>query len=280
MAVVINGSGAATQNLTQITFTPGVGGSYGGRYEGRAADVLTQMYALISAGYHVSYEQDSSPLARVTFDSPTNNSGGPPTNPNTDYTDNFQIFRNSVGKELLMSDHPFLGNLSAYNLSALKKLIQNPLEATYAAGDDMPLQFNGSGVDPDSANYLFQLFLSGVKTIEVKQPVLRVTRVTNPLYDTPFDVSTVDTLFLTASMISDSGVPANFAVPLVSLANQIASRTTLTPGGIALRSDDLTLSFGWLKDSITCETQGTSKIQYVLEYKFGLWDASMYGFPS
>lgn len=272
---IINGTGAATRNLTQITFTPGIGGTSAGRYEGRAADVLAQMQILIAGGFHVQYEQDSSPLAKLTFDTPTNSSGGTPTSPNVDYTDNFQIFRNTVQKELLMSDHPFVSSLSAPNLKALKKLFQNPLLATYNSGT-IPDQFTGTPPDPDRADYLFQMFMAGVKSVEVKQPILRITRITNPLYDAPFDTSLVDKVLTTATMINDSGVSSNFAVPLLAYANQVASRTTVS-GGYALRSDDLLLYFGWLKDGITCETLGTKRNQYVVEYKFGLWDFATYG---
>jgi hypothetical protein len=55
----------------------------------------------------------------------------------------------------------------------------------------------------------------------------------------------------------------------------------ICPGsGYAVRADSILLKFGWLKDCPTSETVGTSKNQYVLEYKFGLWDTEVYDFAS
>jgi hypothetical protein len=275
----INGSGAATQNRTNISFTPRIGGEYGGRFEGPAAAVLTQMNTLIALGYAVQYEQDQSPIASCTFTTTTGN-GTTPTDPNLDYTDNFQISRNTVQKEILMSDHPLVAGLTAANMKTLKRLMQNPSEATYASGN-IADQWTGTSDQKAVGQYLFDLFQSGVRSIEVKQPVLRVTRVTNPLYDAPFDLTYVDRFLTTSRMISDSGVPSNFAVPLAALASALMRQHTFTtPGDVTsyvVRNDVLTLKFGWLKDVITNETLGTSKNQYILEYSFGLYDTLLKG---
>lgn len=285
----INGTGAATQNRETITFTPGVGGEYGGRYEGRAADVKTMMDTLIQAGYRVTFEQDSSPIATCTFSSPNNSAspGTPPTSPNLDYTDNFQVIRNTSQKELLMSDHPLLAGLSATNLSELTKIIKGEEKPALVASTYLSANITGtktfSGGSPTTsaakAEYLLDMWLSGVTSVEVKQPILRVTRVTNPLYDAPFNLIYVDRVLTTNTMIADSGVPSNFAIGLIQLADACARRTGLNVSGYATRPDYLGLKFGWLKDAPTSETLGTSRNQYVLEYKFGLYDVETYGDP-
>jgi len=275
VAPTINGSSAAVQNLETLSYTPNTGGTYGGRYEGAKAAVLAKFYVLMAAGWHVTYECDASPVARVTFDTPTGAGGTVPTTPNADYTDNFQISRNTVQKELLASDHPMIANVGKHNLLMLKKLFANPGLATYVEPSTIPVQFINAGVDQNCANYLFQMFQSGVKSVEVKQPILRVTRITNPLYDAPFNMSRLDRVLSTATMIADSGVPSNFAVDLYNLADRLSQRTAMT-GIFATRTDELKLVFGWLKDTVTMETMGTSRNQYVMEYKFGLWDFSIY----
>jgi len=274
MAETINGSGAAVQNRESISFTPNVGGDYGGRYEGPKAAVKAKMDVLIAAGYACKYECDQSPVATLEFSTPSNSGSptDPPTNPNADYTDNFQVLRNTVQKELLMSDHPMVAVLTADNLSELKAFIAAP--DTWEDG----LGFSpGSAPSVAAAEYLFALFQSGARSIEVKQPILRVTRVTNPNYDAPFDVSNTDKILSTARMISDSGVPSNFAVPLLDLANALMARIPVDGDGFADRTDALALKFGWLKDVNTAETLGTSRNQYVIEYKFGLWDVELFG---
>lgn len=283
----INGSNAAVQNREVITFTPNVGGEYGGKYEGPYLKVKEKMQELIQAGFAVQYECDQSPVATLTFKTPSNGSGNAPVTPNADYVDNFQVLRNTTQKELLSSEHPLLAGLSIENLQQLKSLINNPDPITYDAYR-VSTKITGvrtvSGHSPTSsatkAQYLLDLWLSGVRSVEVKQPVLRVTRVTNPLYDVPFDLTYVDRILTTPTMISDSGVPSNFAIGLVELANALSARTTLVSGDTyAFREDYVASKFGWLKDAITSETVGTTKNQYVLEYKFGLYDVATYGEP-
>lgn len=266
----INGSALATLNRQIVSFTPFQGGEYGGRFEGPLSAIVSTYNLLRSRGYEVHLESDSSPIATCVFRSAflSSNPGDSATNPNLDYTDTWEIVRNTVQKELLMSDHPSVAALNAQNLLELKQYMQAP--DTFEAEDGFTLTGAASF---DAANYLFELFRSGVRSVEVKQPILRVTRVTNPLYDATFNVSNVDTLLTTDSMILDSRVPANFAVPLIDLANAVA-------GTSFDRSDVLVLAFGWLKDMVSSSISGTKRVQYVIEYKFGLWDTVLYGTPA
>lgn len=268
MAETINGLNDAVLNRETISFTPGVGGEYGGKYEGPYLKVKAKMTELIALGYAVQYECDASPVASVTFKTPSNsqNNTQPPTNPNIDYVDNFQVVRNTVSKELLMSDHPYVVALSSDNFNVLKAAMQSPPVNASPA-------FTGATIT--KALYLWELFLNGVRSVEVKQPILRVTRVTNPLYDAPFDLDYVDRILTSSQMISDSKVPSNFVIGLIELAKACA-HTTINYSQDVVRPDSLQLRYGWLKDAPTSETVGTTKNQYVLEYKFGLWDRQLY----
>lgn len=272
----INGSGAAVQNRETISFTPNVGGEYGGRYQGPTAAVKAKIDVLVANGYAVRYECDASPMATLDFNTPTNGSNpdGTPTDPNADYTDNFQVIRNTVQKEILASDHRLIKDITEANFRELKKYF-----ADGCTTDIDFLEFSGANANSIAACiYFYELYQAGVRSVEVKQPILRVTRVTNPNYDAPFDVSNADHLLTTAQMIADSGVPSNFAVPLLALAQVFMDRAGCTADStIPPRTDDLQLGFGWVKDVITAETVGTTKNQYVIEYKFGLYDTVQYG---
>lgn len=286
MAETINGLNAAVQNRVTLTFTPGQGGESGGKWEGPYLKVLEKKDELILLGYAVQYECDSSPVATVTFKTPSSSTGTPPTNPNADYTDSFQVVRNTVQKELLMSDHPLVaGVTTALNLDELRRLMADPSSVTYDA-NHLPTQITGSkifsggrpGSSAAKACYLFDMFMAGVRSVEVHQPVVRVTRQTNPLYDAPFGLLWVDRILDTSTMIADSGLPANFAIGAAELATACSQRTQLNAStNYAIRPDYLGLKFGWLKDAPTSETVGTTKNQYVLEYKFGLYDVETYG---
>ena len=267
MPEIINGSAAAFQNRESISFTPNIGGEYGGRFEGPKTAVMVKLNELINSGYHVQYECDASPIATVTFNSVTNsnNPGGVPVSPNLDYTDTFQLSRNTVQKEILASNFSDLNYLALTHINQLKQWMKKkPPNPPGWLFTDI-----GNATSLTVANYIASLWRAGVKSIEVKQPVLRVTRVTNPLYDAPFSTTLVDKVLTTSRMIYDSGVPSNFAVPLIALANRLT--TTVT------RTDGLILNYGWLKDSFTSETVGTTRNQYTVEYKFGAWDQVLHG---
>jgi len=266
----INGSGLATLTSQTVSFTPFQGGEYGGSFGGPFAAVLAKYHVLRGRGYAVHFQCDESPLATCTFRAAFSAAAGEAASgPNADFVDQWEIVRNTVQKELLLSDHPSVAVLNADNLKELKSFIENP--STY--DDDAADNF--SILDEDSANaayYLWDLYRSGARSIEVKQPILRLTRTTNPFYDSPFNVANVDVVLSTAHMISDSGVPSNFAVPLIELAAAL-SRSAVT------RADELILRFGWLKDMVSSTLSGTTRIQYVIEYKFGLWDTVLYNEP-
>ncbi len=288
-APIINGLGIAELNELQLTFTPFVGGQQGGTYEGPDANILPLISSLTAAGYSVEYHKSQSPISKLTFSAVFNSiGGGPPISPNTDYTDTWELVRNSVQKELLESDHPSVSILSSTDFAILKGIMAGTTPvvtgvppAFTGGGTPGILPSGGSWMAADSiaaGNYLWALFQAGVKTVEVKQPILKLTRTTSPLYDATWAVNRTDTLFLTASMESDSGVPGTFAVPLVSLANQLMARS----GGLVAqaRNDGLNLQFGWLKNLTGSTKHGHQRIQYSIEYSFGLWDAELYGVPT
>jgi hypothetical protein len=78
-------------------------------------------------------------------------------------------------------------------------------------------------------------------------------------------------------MVYDSGLPSNFAIPAIDLANSLMARS----GGLVeqARADGLVLNFGWLKELVGCHKHGNQRIQFVLEYRFGLWDSKLNGTP-
>lgn len=294
MSTTINGDGLAVQSSETIRFTPRQAGEYGGKWTGPKAKVKAKLTELMAIGWACSYECDSSPVATLTFSTPTSQDPTqPPASPNTDYIDNWQVIRNTVQKELMLSDHPILALVTNIphasggdddpdvigNLDMLKLWMANNQGNTSKGQPD----FSGSGDESPSqgaAQYIWDLWSSGARSVEIKQPILRVTRVTNPLYDAPFDLSNIDRIMLSDTMIADSLIPSNFAIDLVTLAVKAARRGVLASGQTYLqRADSLLLKYGWLKDVTTLETVGTTKNQFVFEYKFGLYDVGTYGEP-
>lgn len=270
---MINGE-LVTLNQQSLSFRPFEGGELGGTYEGEKFAVFALAASLTASGYSVSYDFVQSRIAKLTFRSAFQSiNGGAATNPNVDYMDTWELVRSSTHKELLESDHPLVSVLIKGDMDALKEAFANPSKFI------IPIFASAAGTaSQDAGFYLWELFRSGAKTVEVKQPILRLTRTTNVLYSAPFYTGNIDKVLTTASMKYDSGVPGGFAIPLVDLANALISRSgNLTAQA---RADGLLFSFGWLKELVGCHKHGNQRIQYVLEYKFGLWDTKLYGVPS
>lgn len=284
--IIINGDATPQLNELQLTFRPFSGGEQGGTYEGVDAQIRALIIPLINNGYSVDYRKSKSPTSTLTFSSAfASVNGGVATNPNVDYKDTWELLRNTVQKELLESDHPYVASLNSTNLSELKAYISGARKlASDGIADfevvDPPDNPNPSVTSADAAIYLFSLFQSGVKTVEVKQPILRLTRTTNPLYDAPFATYNIDTLLTTASMISDSGVPSNFAIPLIDLTTALMTKafpTGIPDPPIQVREDGLVLVFAWIKDLVGETKHGSERVTYTLQYSFGLFDQNLYG---
>ncbi len=281
---IINGQGGADLNELQLTFTPFVGGQQGGTYEGPDAVILPLISSLTAAGYSVEYHKSQSPISKLTFSAAFNSiGGGPPISPNTDYTDTWELVRNSVQKELLESDHPYVSELSSSDFDLLKAAFQSnstTVPAFSGAGTPGILPGGGMWTTADSiaaGTYLFKLNNAGVKTIEVKQPILKLTRTTSQLYTLAWAVGNSDSIMTTATMLADSGLPATFSIPMADLETRLIARS----GGLLqqARTDGIILNFGWQKDFVGSTKHGKQRIQFNLEYKFGLWDFGTYGAP-
>ena len=285
-----NDGGARTPvlNAQRLSFTPFSGGSVGGTYTGDKFVLAALIPTLEANGYAVDYQFDQSPIAKLSFSAAYSygnaSNGGAPVSPNTDYADTWELVRNTVQKELLESDHPYVSELSSADFVLLKTAFTtSPLALpTFTGGGTSGIIPGGgswsSATSIAAATYLYNLFASGVKTVEVKQPILRVTRTTSPAYNASFNVANIDTLLYTSSMISDANVPGGFAIPLISLSNRLIARSGGTTA--QARTDGLNLQFGWLKNLVSSSKHGNQRIQYITEYIFGLYDTALYGVPS
>jgi hypothetical protein len=180
-----------------------------------------------------------------------------------------------------------VSNLDKLNFQQVKAAFSNPGLVYKTVGSGLIDYFgtftNSSGdnnnpsVSWNAAVYLFELYNSGIRTIPLKQPILRLTRTTNPLYDAPINVSNIDTLLLSQTMIADSVLPSSFAINVIALEDQLIAKS----GGFVeqARQDGLILNFAWLKELVSSNKHGSKRIQYITEYQFGLWDQVLYGIP-
>lgn len=281
---VVNGASFGLVNESVMTFRPFSGGETGGTFEGPDAVIQAKAVQLCNNGYSVNYKRSKSPISILTFSAAFNagGNGGAPINPNNDYTDTWEVIRNTTQKELLESDHPLVSLLDATNFSELKAVINNPglVYRTVGTGaiDFGAIFTNTTPASYNAAVYLFNLFASGVKTIPVKQPILQLTRTTNPFYTAPFSVANVDTILSTPTMLADSGVPNDFAIPLLDLAATLEARA----GNMIAReaAAGINLAFGWYKDLVGSNKHGQKRIVFTLRYEFGLFDQALYGSPS
>ena len=274
---MINGE-LTTLNSQSLSFKPFEGGEAGGTYEGEKNTLYAMAATLLGLGYSVSYDFNQSPIGKLTFRSTfQSTNGGAPTNPNVDYKDTWELIRTSVHKEILESDHPVALLLNDVNLKELQKAFANPaksIDVQFTLVTDLSKDVSSA----NAAVYFWEMFQNGVKTVEVKQPKLRLTRTTSHLYTAPFYTGNIDKVMTTATMKLDSGVPNNFAIPLVDLANSLKRGTTVGLPDTVVRGI-LISNYGWLKELIGCHKHGNQRIQYILEYTYGLWDDRLYGEP-
>jgi hypothetical protein len=303
--LTVNGSIAVQQNEIFFSYKPFSGGEKGGVLEGLDIYVEPLIQPLLDLGYAVDYKKSKDYTSTLRYSGAFASGqfqGGSitPTNPNADFKDTWELLRNTVQKDLLESGHPLVAALDDTNLQELKNLINGTVKFIDNGSSFSATQANPApGIDPsyDAAVYLWALYQSGVRSIEVKQPILRLTRTTNQLYDLAWSVANVDTLLSSQSMINDSGIPNTFAVPLISLASQIAAKTFTNPpyssnnpnppivlqpftNANPLPQNILVLEYAWLKEIVSAVKHGSQRIQYQIEYKFGLWDTKIYGYAS
>ncbi len=296
---VINGINEEVINEQQISFKPFSGGEYGGTMEGPDAIIFPWVQRLYNFGFSVDYKHSKSPFSTLTYRATFSaNGASAATNPNLDYQDTWEMVRNVVQKEILETGHPLVSELSSSDFDFLKsifagqqKIIPGTIESFFDGSGTPGIVPNGGalwtpGTSIAAAVYLYQLWSAGVKTFPVKQPIVRLTRTTNPQYDAPFNMTNIDTVLTTSGMLLDSGIPSNFAINAVALAYQLmlASGTVWEDNQTGLvyqqpRTDGLLLHFGWLKELTSSNKHGDKRIQYVLEYQFGLWDQILYGQP-
>ncbi len=278
--VVTNGAGFGVINEAMVTFRPFSGGETGGTYEGPHAVLEPLITTLCNNGYNVDYKRSKSPISTLSFRAAFNSGsvGGPASNPNIDYSDTWELLRNTTQKELLESDHPLVSQLGAGNYQILKNLMTGTGNDEFDTNENTFIPNTPSSpTSYDAAIYLWALFQSGVKTIPVKQPIVQLTRTTNPFYTAPFFMDNVDSLMTTATMISDSGLPASFAIPVVDLAYALEAKA----GNMIARATEagISLKFGWYKDLVSSNKHGNKRYQYILRYEFGLFDSALYGNP-
>lgn len=272
----VNGTGDAQLTGRRNRFTVGVGVEYVETWVGLidAIKDIEETYKL--AGWSTESVTDRSPMATLTASIPTNPSGGG-GNPNSDFVDTWDVIRATTQKEILYSDHPLIGDLDATNLAELKKYFANP--ASFDADQGFSALVAGTGPSYDAATYLWALFQNGQKSVEVKQPILKVTRTMSPLYNSSWSLFGIDKIMTTATMIADSGAPNDYIVDLAALEEQITSKVKFDNDGYQKRADVLKLKFGWKKDVSGLQRYGRTRQQISQDYQFGLWDTKALGQP-
>lgn len=277
---IFNGGGNSVSGFPGVVlvgrrnkFTQGVGVQFEQTYRGPFQMVSNLGDLQRSVGWTVEFTSKNSPLVDLVATITTTPGG----NPNSDFQDSWELARNSVQKELLESDHPLISTLDATNLAELKKYMANP--DLFVTDNGFSAVVAGTGPSYDAATYLWDLFQSGVKNVEVRQPILRLTRTISLLYTSSTSLNNVDKVLTTSTMMADSGVPSDYVIDLGILFDNLTSRVALKSDGSQARADSLVLKFGWLKDVTALSRYGSQRQTIVSEWKLGLYDTKLYGDP-
>jgi len=155
-------------------------------------------------------------------------------------------------KDILESDVAIISALTQAEKQIIKRELAQP-EPGYTS----------TGLSADAFS-VYQLMLTGVKTVRVYSPIIRRTRITANSYAVQYADSNVGRRLSTAQMTSLEGAPGNL---LFSLPSYTKARTD---------NATIPLSYGFVKKPARITQQGDGRWQIVQEYDYDLWSTLLY----
>lgn len=209
-------------------------------WEGTKNEVLSNVPAIESVGGLWEMEESfTQAKCRLT--------GRFPTNPNQQEqtVDTWELFSNTVEKDLLESDIAFISTMDQDVKRIIREAIDNPQPGK------SPALTNSSQID------LYLLMLSGVKAVEVDQPVLRHTVTASNVYQVPNSLTNVGRILTTARLKNDEAIRADIAINLPNVASSDSRRT-----------------YGWRKCYPQIRGSAFQRTVVEQEWKYGLWVTS------
>lgn len=226
-----------------------------------------EIYALAASYAQIEglmYEvKESFGLYRLDVRFPWNMQG---IDPRTDKAENWEIFANTVEKDILSTQIPsgVLKDMTPQQIAKIRFLLSDPPDpadsANYPKQTDFVLDSGGDGL---KAYVVWLRMKKGVLNFPEEAPVLRHTITTSRQYAIPASFINVRNLITTKTLYDLEGAPANYLFNL-----------PIDPA-----PDDPLLVYGWRKLFPTIQQIALLKWQIVQEYHYGLWDTTFWPQP-
>lgn len=171
--------------------------------------------------------------------------------------DDWEIFANSVPKDILESDLPVITRLSDDDKKLIIKYVEN---------SDLNVS---PALSTSEAIDLFLEMKAGLRDVEISQPTIRWTRTVSKNYPLGVVLPTIipnRAIMSTSSMIGNLPIPQQVQDQMPNYSNPVYA-------------DGRIRFYGWKKEHATIRVGLHQKTQLVQEWVYGLWAGVAYGPP-
>lgn len=172
-------------------------------------------------------------------------SGGGISNPNVPLNNVWELQPNMVEKDIMDAD------IAINDLTTAQK---DAVTAAVAANDVGTLSGNSLK--------FYKLLRAGVKSIRIFEPVLRHSLTVRSDYSIAASLTNAGKIYTTAQLYSVENVPKILLFDLPSLS--------------AVRTDSVSVDYGWLKKYPSVTQISGGKWQIEQEWEYGLWATDLY----
>jgi hypothetical protein len=114
---------------------------------------------------------------------------------------------------------------------------------------------------------VYMLYLNGAKNYDFSSQVLSKQYTVSTTRNIAEDISYVDRIFTTSTMISSEGIPSNLHSAL--LPSYAVEKTVTLPGSVG--TGRLTWYASWKKTAFEYQNISSTKAQVAVEYEYGLY---------
>ncbi len=264
---------------------------------------LSQSLAVIQTDYYnkgwkVEVTPGNPYTLVATVDLPLNSDNSPftgstPTGSNSSVQTNWFFHSDTATKDLLHVGqrgvlngvYNWLNDISMHDKNALEYLIANPPTTASAQGITVPIPINWNYSDTASpfsgsnstsvsaAKVVWAMTKNGQKTIDIKVPVLRMTKTVPLGYNLTLYTGNCETIYYASTLWNVYGIPDSY---------YYAMRQDSDPASGTVTTDDgtnLPLHYGWKKNTPEIQQNG-SLVNITLDFTYGLYFQNTYGSPS
>ena len=238
------GKQTPTPCRVEIRFSPRE--SYDSIYdiEGPKRAILPLITELRNLGYSGTYICDRTPNAKITYQIPRLDGGGPVV-PEELPNSIWELFGSTSEIDILESNR--LAALTEEERRIIREAINSPV-----AGESPALT-------TALAINVYLIMLKGVRSDRVTVPTLRVTRAVSTFYPILNPLVNIESIYSSATLRTAEAVPSQYVLPA---------------SGAAADADFM---FGWYKKFPQIQQTGFNKFNISQEWEFGKWPVVIFG---